>query len=455
MTQTFLHNRKTSAFLLTLDGHVLALIPGCTVNSTATRVALATTSTSTSVPSLTSTTIPTPSAPINTPTDTRSPTTRPIPTRTPLPVTPVRPTVARTVAPTRTAAPRPTPTPPAAGPSATPGVASRVYVRRSGDQFTLLVNGQPTYIKGMNYNVNYTNLPEDTQLEMHRRDFKIMRDAGVNAIIGWGIYDEITLDVAAEFGIGVIMPFPLDPQGSYENQDYRNEIVSNFRDYIKRFKDFPAVWGWNPGGDELIYQMKNAQSRTVDKLQFAADLELELAQVAHTMDPNHINVIKEPRDWYIKYLNVSLQNARKQPSYTDLSTSLVYGVNVYGHTDDIQLALGNAKLTLTGQLGIGMLVSEFGPFNSPRAERATNYANIWYTAARITTIGAMVYVFGPDQPNPTVANPYDPLTLLPSEYSLVDMNGAPVDGALAALTAKWLAFSAPIRLPSVTPTVKP
>ena len=60
-----------------------------------------------------------------------------------------------------------------------------------------------------------------------------------------------------------------------------------------------------------------------------------------------------------------------------------------------------------------------------------------------------------DQPNPTVANPYDPLTLLPSEYSLVDMNGAPVDGALAALTAKWLAFSAPIRLPSVTPTIKP
>ena len=289
----------------------------------------------------------------------------------------------------------------------------------------------------MNYNVNYTALDEETQRKLHRRDFQIMRDAGVNAIIGWGLYDEITLEVAEQFGIGVIMPFELDPSGAYDNEDYRNEIKSNFKEYVLRFRNLPAVWGWNPGGDELIYRMKNEEGRTVDKLQIAADLELELVQLAYALDPNHINVIKEPRDWYIKYLNVSMQKAKTQANYRDLSASLVYGVNVYGHTDDIQLALSNAHLTLTGQLGIAMMVSEFGPFNSLREERAMDYADIWDVVTQNSTIGGLVYCFAPDQPNPQMKNPYDPLTLLPSEYSLVDMNGSPVDGSLAALSARW------------------
>lgn len=322
---------------------------------------------------------------------------------------------------------------------------SQVSVQRNGKQFRLIVNGRPVYITGMNYNVNYTELPEDEQLTRHRRDFKIMHDAGVNAIIGWGIYDETTLQVAQEFGIGVIMPFELDPAGAYENADYRDEIKTQFREYVLRYRNFPAVWGWNPGGDELIYRMKNEQQRTVDKLQIAADLELELAQIAYALDPQHINVIKEPRDWYIKYLNASLQNARQKPGYRDLTTSLVYGVNVYGHPDDIALALGNAKLTLTDQLGIAMLVSEFGPFNSPREERPQDYADIWDVVMQYSDLGGMVYVFGPDQPNPGVANPYDLHTLLPSEYSLVDMNGIPVDEALARLAAKWKQISAPPR----------
>jgi beta-galactosidase/beta-glucuronidase len=289
----------------------------------------------------------------------------------------------------------------------------------------------------MNYNINYTVLPQDTQLKLHRRDFQIMRDAGVNAIIGWGIYDEITLQVAEEYGIGVIMPFELEPSGAFDNEDYRNQVKSNFREYIKRFRDCPAVWGWNPGGDELLYRMKTEEQRTVDKIQIAADFELELVALAHSLDPNHINVIKEPRDWYIKYLSAALQKLKTQPDYQDLSTNLIYGVNVYGHFDDIELALTNAQLTLTDQLGLAMLVTEFGPFNSLRADRPADYAGIWDVVNRISTIGGLVYVFGPDQPNPSVANPYDPLTLLPSEYSLVDMNGVPLDNSLAALAAKW------------------
>ncbi len=379
------------------------------------------------------------------------------PSRARLSVTPVRPRVVRTIPATRTPPGTRTPAPASTIQSTTPPGPSQVKVRRTGDQFQLLVNGQPTIVTGMNYNVNYTQLSVTEQIQLHRRDFQIMHDAGVNAIIGWGIYDEYTLEVAEEFGIGVIMPFDLDPNGSYENQDYRNELKANFHDYILRFRGFPAVWGWNPGGDELLYRMQTDEHRTTDKLQVAADLELELAQLAFSLDPDHIIVIKEPRDWYIRYLGDSLNRAKTLPGYHDLSTSLVYGVNVYGHPDDIDLALTDARLTLTGQLGLAMLVTEFGPFNSPPADRAVNYGAIWDVVARDSSLGGLVYVFGPDQPNPKVANPYDLHTLLPSEYSLVDMHGIPVDNSLSTLAARWHAVGAPSGTLSAprTPTASP
>ena len=317
-----------------------------------------------------------------------------------------------------------------------------------------MVNRQPTIVRGMNYNVNYTHLAEDVQQKLHRRDFAILRDAGVNAIIGWGIYNQVTLEVAEEFGIGVIMPFELDPAGAFDNEGYRDQIKSDFRDYVTEFRDYPAVWGWNPGGDELLYRMRNEEHRTVDKIQTAADLELELVAIAHSLDPNHIIVIKEPRDWFIKYLDVSFQKFDAQSEFKDLRGSLVYGVNVYGHFDDIEMTLLNAKQTLNAQMGLAMMVSEFGPFDSPRADRPVNYAGIWEIVYRISNFGGFAYAFGPDQPNPAVPNPYDPLTLLPNEYSLVDMNGRPVDDSLGALAAKWLPLAAPAFSPSTTPTLK-
>ncbi len=382
--------------------------------------------------------------------------TRVRPTFAPSSVTPVRPTVVRTIPATRTAPPTRTSTSPSTVSARPPG-PSRVAVQQTGTRFQLLVNGQPTFVTGMNYNVNYTGLSVQEQLRLHRRDFKIMHDAGVNAIVGWGIYDEYTLDVADEYGIGVIMPFDLDPQGAYDNQNYVNELKTNFRDYILRFRDFPAVWGWNPGGDELLYRMETEEHRTADKLQTAADVELQLARLAFSLDPNHISVVKEPRDWYIHYLGDSLKRAPTAPGSPNPGTWLVYGANVYGHPDDIQLALTNGRLTLTGQLGLAMLVTEFGPFNSPPAERALDYADIWDVVARASELGGLVYVFGPDQPNPKVANPYDVHTLLPSQYSLVDMNGTPVDDSLAVLAAKWHALAVPSGTPRATgnPTAAP
>jgi hypothetical protein len=324
-----------------------------------------------------------------------------------------------------------------ADPSPTPSILAQTEIRQDGDKFVFVVNGQPQIVKGMNYNVNYTELPEDTKRKLHRRDFQILRAAGVNAIIGWGIYDETTLEIAQEFGIGVIMPFELDPKGAYENENYREQIKYDYRDYVKRFRDFPAVWAWNVGGDELLYRMKTDEHRTIDKLQAAADFELELVVLSHVLDPKHVVIVKEPRDWYIRYLDESLRRFKTRADYQDPSAYLIYGVNVYGRLDDVETVLQISKGSVETMLGLGMLVSEFAPFLLPRADRPANYAAMWDIVSRVSSIGGCAYVFGPDQPNPNVPNPYDPLTLLPSEFSLVDMDGVPVDDSLYALAAKW------------------
>jgi hypothetical protein len=385
--------------------------------------------------SATSPVAPTFGAPLATPRSSPTPTVALVPPRR---IQPTRtPTARRTIVPTRTPPPTLASTP-------------HVEIRRNATTSALLVNGRATYVKGMNYNVNYTALDEDVQWKLHRRDFQIMRNAGINMIVGWGIYDEITLQVAQEFGIGVIMPFDLDPEGAYENEGYREQLKAEFREYVQRYRNFPAVWGWNPGGDELLYRMRTEENRTPDKLQAASDLELELALIAHTLDPNHIVLIKEPRDWYLKYMYTSFQSA--QVNLSDPSKFILYGVNVYGKLDDVEMVLRNTKKSLDEGLGIAMIVSEFAPFLLPRAERAQNYAALWEIALRISGIGGCVYVFGPDQPNPQAPNPYDPLVLLPSEFSLVDIHGTPLDDTLATLQAKWRALGTPTPMPPPTAT---
>jgi hypothetical protein len=365
---------------------------------------------------------PTPA--LATPTDT--------PTATPTPLKSVAQVTIPTAAPTTSLVATPLPTP-----SPTPTSPTKVKVRRVGDRFALTVNRQLTTITGMNYNVNYTALPDDVKRKRHRRDFQILRDAGVNAVIGWGVYDEATLEIANEFGIGVIMPFELDAQGTYKNSNYREQVKINYRTFVKRFQRFPGLWGWNPGGDELLHRMETEHRRTPDQLQAASDFLLELSELAYSLDPNHVSIVKEPRDRYVPYIEESTRKARTKSESPDPGVFFIYAVNTYGKPDGITSVFSSVKQHVERRLGIPIVVGEFAPFGLARSERSIYYATIWDTVQEMTPIGGFAYVFGPDQPNPQAPNPYDPLRLLVNEFSLVDIDGRPVDGSLDALAAKW------------------
>ncbi len=88
-------------------------------------------------------------------------------------------------------------------------------------------------------------------------------------------------------------------------------------------------------------------------------------------------------------------------------------------------------------MGIAFLVAEYGPFEEPQKDRATYYAEIWDEVYALSPNGGLVYVFGPDQPNPQFPNTYDPLHLLPNPFSLVDNQDNPIDNTLSTLAARY------------------
>jgi hypothetical protein len=364
-------------------------------------------------------TTPVPSTPTpELPTPTATPTPIPVAIETPTNVPTVLPSLTPTSVPTQVR-------------------QRQVELKRTGNKFSLVVNGCPTYVAGLNYNVNYTALPDDVKRKLHQRDFQIMQNAGVNAVIGWGVYDQVTLDIANQFGIGVIMPFELDPKGAYENKNYRDHIKNEFRNFVNTYKDLPALWGWNPGGDELLHRMETEHKRTPDKLQSASDFLLELSTLAYSIDPNHVSIVKEPRDWYVQYLEESIRRARAQKPAADPSRYFIFASNTYGKPDGVALVLNTTKQSLEDRVGVAFVVGEFAPFGMARSERPAQYAMMWNTVKEVSSIGGFAYVYGPDQPNPRAPNPYDPLRLLVSEFSLVDIEGNPVDGSLNALANQW------------------
>jgi hypothetical protein len=359
------------------------------------------------------------------------PTPAPLPSPTPTIEAPrsLAPVFLPTVAPTATPLPSPTPT--------QFPLVHQTELIKVGPKFILAVDGQARFIKGMNYNVNYTALPDDAKRKYHLRDFKIMRDAGINAVIGWGIYDQVTLEIARQFGIGVFMPFELDAHGAYDNQNYRNQVKDVFRKFVLQYKDSPAVWGWNPGGDELLHRMETEQHRTPDKLQAASDFLLELSTLAYSLDSRHVSIIKEPRDWYVPYVEESLRRARKQNPAIDPNRYFIFAVNTYGKPDGVSLVLSTTRQAVENRMNIAFAVGEFAPFGLAKTDRAANYKTMWDSVREQSSLGGFAYVFGPDQPNPKAPNPYDPLRLLVSEFSLLDNEGNPVDGSFNALASEW------------------
>jgi hypothetical protein len=339
-----------------------------------------------------------------------------------------------------TPSPTPTQTP---TPRPTAIRVPQVRLSREANRFKFLIDGKPTKLMGINYNVDYSRLPISRQAARHTQDFQLLAAHGFKVVTGWGVFNETTLETADKYGIKVIMPIELDPIDVYGNPSFRDEAIRKLVATVERFQKFPAVIMWNPGGDEFLTHVEqDLISRSVAEdqrkiiLQDMADLLAEMARLAYRNDKyGRLSVIKEVQDWHVEYLARSLEKVRQ--SGDDPGVFVVYGANIYGWPDYIAPILPRVEAAVQ-RLGVAWLVTEFGPVGIGQVNRANGYVDAFRLIKQTPSMGAMVYVFAPDLPDPVLAGPLSLFQIRddPDDDSKRELN--PVDSTLLDLGNEFL-----------------
>lgn len=308
------------------------------------------------------------------------------------------------------------------GPSPAPtpaGQPSKVSWSKAPDgSYELVVNGHQQTFVGMGYDPIYRYLLAQTREAYYKRDFGVLRDAGVNTILGWDEdkgyeqdkFDELTLNVAYQYGLGVVMPLNLPPWGNYEDEHFVSVLLDQAKAKVTRFKDFPALRMWGVG-NEVFTDMDP------DMYPAFEQAYLKIADLFHQIDPNHPVIYREAEDVYVPNFASMLRESG------DMRPWLLYGMNVYNKNPDPLLDQWPEF-----KLDRPMLVSEFGAEGDTPEQRANGYEEMWQSirAHRKYVLGGAPYVWSTEGPEPT-----DRI------WGLTDGTARPVDGTLGLLTADW------------------
>jgi hypothetical protein len=278
-------------------------------------------------------------------------------------------------------------------------------------------------IRGVGYNPWYAGLTADQRSALYNRDFSDMHQHGINTIEGWfeNQFDAVTLDAAAQNGIGVLMPFELNQDWDYSDPNVQASILARVSDYVEKYKDYPAVRMWAPGNENLhrilyahmVSQLNNpdAQARASA---FAAFLPRVVDRI-HTLDPDHPVVYRDAEDNYLPWI----VNGFAQAGGGDRPW-LVYGANVYSgaRLQDI------VSRWPTQWPGRQLLISEYAPGGMSPADRPLGFQQEWQVirSRPDVVLGGLAYTWATNGPED-----------LDRVFGLVDPNGNPTDGALAAL----------------------
>jgi beta-galactosidase/beta-glucuronidase len=311
--------------------------------------------------------------------------------------------------------------PPANGPSTVQ------VVQTAPGQWQYIVNGEPSVIRGVGYNPQYANLPQADRQQLYERDFGAMRYFGINTIEGWfeTQFDDVTLDAAAQDGIGVIMPFELNQDWPYENPNVQQSILDHVSAYVEKYRDNPAVRMWAPGNENLhrvLYphwvSKENDPVARARADAFAAFLPVLVDRI-HQLDPNHPVLYRDAEDVYLPRLKAAFQATGVQRPW------LIYGANVYSPDRLQQIISQWPSQWLDGPL----VISEFAPGGAGRADRPLGFQEDWaiIRSRPDVVLGGLAYTWATNGPEE-----------LDRVFGLVDANGAPTDRALAALSAVYL-----------------
>jgi beta-galactosidase/beta-glucuronidase len=305
--------------------------------------------------------------------------------------------------------------------------ATPVSIEHASDgTWQYIVDGTTETIRGVGYNPQYAGLSPLERAATYDRDFADMHRLGVNTIEGWfePQFDSVTLDSAARNGIGVMMPFELNQDWDYTNANVTASILDHVSAYVEKYKDHPAVRMWSPGNENLhrilyahwVSQVNDPNARARAQA-FAAFLPVLVDRI-HELDPNHPVVYRDAEDVYLSWITGPFsQDGVDRPW-------LVYGANVYS-TTRLQQIVANWPNQWPGR---PLLISEFAPGGVGPTERPLGFQQQWNVirSRPDDVLGGLAYAWATNGPED-----------LDRVFGLVDPNGVPTDGALAALSAVY------------------
>jgi hypothetical protein len=246
-------------------------------------------------------------------------------------------------------------------------------------------------------------------------DFSALAALGVNTVTGWdpAEFDPILLDTAERHGIGVVVPFDLDPRADYTDPQLREALTAEVLAWVARYRSFPALRMWGLGNEVLHKIVHPAWVGPQDparerNAQAFSDWLVETADAIHAADPDHPVTYRSAEDAFVGWVVDALhrRGGRPRPWF-------VWGTNCYqDHLSDIVDTWPD-----TGFEG-ALWVSEFAPGTLAVPDRPAGFEAMWSVIRRHPqwVLGGAVYAWTRNGPEG-----------VDRSFGLTD-DGVPVDG---------------------------
>jgi hypothetical protein len=301
-------------------------------------------------------------------------------------------------------------------PSKQPEVPSKVVVVGSNSHYEYRINGQPQVIKGMGLNTQYSQqLSPAERAQRLDADMAAMEGLGINTVLGWdpAEFDNVLLDAAQRHGIGVVMPFDLDPDADFTDPRVRQTLHDRVMSWVAEYRGYPALRMWGLG-NEVLHKIVHPAwvgpqdpERERQAVAFS-DWLVETADAIHALDPDHPVTYRSAEDAFVDWVVAAL---KRHPG--GARPWFVWGTNCYQrYLADIVDRWPDSGMPMA------LWVSEFAPGGMAVPDRPDGFAAMWGVIRRNPNwvLGGAVYAWTRNGPEGVDRN-----------FGLTD-DGQPVDG---------------------------
>jgi Glycosyl hydrolases family 2, TIM barrel domain len=291
-----------------------------------------------------------------------------------------------------------------------------VAIQGTPFDYQYTVNGVRQVVRGIGYNVPYADRDRDWRARRYDRDFAMMAAAGFNTLIGWDEreFDDLTLDKAQQYGLGVAWPYDFPADGDWTDPAYRAAQRERVLGFVARYMNHPALRMWGLG-NEVFHDMP--EEDRPERARAFADFYADVVVAVHALDPNHPVLYRDSEDvWFEPVRQALVDRGLEQPW-------LVYGANIFTFRLR-ELVEGWPERGLR----VPLLISEYGPTGYAPADRPGAMLGMWdlIRQHREYVLGGSIYAWTTDG-----------IEAIDRVYGLVDDDGQPVDGALAAIADRY------------------